>query len=662
MVSHKRFQKETKSLYLIGKLFWGAFLFLSLLHCSIDKPSVPTWDLKLSLPLLSEHYDMVELIDKIDEPYLEVDSLGNPSFCFEENLDTIRLVDKLRCDPIIVNYKDTLGIITIYPSESRQMVFYVTEFYDGPPGDVPPCSATIEQDLDTLSTFSEVTVQEAFTTLTVSNHLGLDLDSVQMKIIDKNNLDTLETVTFPTGIRNGDLNTRSITFAHKTFSNRLAIKFSAFTLGGELDSLEGKYLSLDFTIDSLRIIQGIAEVPAFELTEEEIVTLPTSSIIDSAQIKSGELSLTLCNFTNLPADLQIDFPQLQRDDQILSVIHHLQASTQSEINLVLNGYALKPEGGNEVAIQTTVSLSGSDGALTSFCSSDSFSVSVNLGQTTFSQICGIIEPTLVEIDQITRELDIPPGFESAYLTSASLNMEIHNGVDLPADLSLDIQGDKGQDLNLQAQVEAGGPFGTSITSVFVDQLQTLLSPVPQRITVTGEAVCGDGQSYGMVKEKDFLFGKVFVSSPLELILDSCQIQIDQSSDQVDDDLKELIQEQINFGKVILKIENHLPLKARAKIFFSGDQGDLFSNPDLTIGPIEVPAGVLGYYGSVEGSNSSVTEIDLTYHQLQVFTNSPFYMAGSIDFPGTYGETIKASTGDFITIASYLELDVKNQKE
>jgi hypothetical protein len=605
---------------------------------------------------------MVELIDKIDEPYLKMDSLGNPSFCFEENLDTIRLVDKLRCDPIIVNYKDTLGIIDIYPSESRQMVFYVTEFYDGPPGDVPPCSATIEQDLDTFSTFSEVTVQEAFTTLTVSNHLGLDLDSVQIKIIDKGILDTLETVTFSTGIRNGELNTRTITFAHKTFSHRLAIEFSAFTLGGELDSVGGKYLSLDFTIDSLRIIQGTAEVPAFELTEEKIVTLPTNSIIDSAQIKSGELSLTLRNFTNLPVDLQINFPQFQRDDQILSVLHHLEASIQSEINLMLNGYVLKPEGGDEVAIQTTVSLSGSDGGLTSFCSSDSFSVNVNLGQTTFSQICGIIEPTLVEIDQITRDLDIPPGFESAYLTSASLNMEIHNGVDLPADLSLDIQGEKGQNLNLQAQVEAGGPFGTSITSVFEDQLQTLLSPVPQRITVTGEAICGDGQSHGTVEEEDFLFGKVSVSSPLELILDSCQIQIDQSSDQVDDDVKELIQEQINFGKVILKIENHLPLEARAKIFFSGDQDDLFSNPDLTIGPIEVPAGVLGYHGSVEGSSSSMTEIDLAYHQLQVFTNSPFYLAGSIDFPGTDGETIKASSGDFITIASYLELDVKNQEE
>jgi hypothetical protein len=83
---------------------------------------------------------------------------------------------------------------------------------------------------------------------------------------------------------------------------------------------------------------------------------------------------------------------------------------------------------------------------------------------------------------------------------------------------------------------------------------------------------------------------------------------------------------------------------------------------VVIGPVSVPGGELNYDGSVKESNYSETEINLTNQELQVFTNTPFYMAGSIDIPGTNGELVKASSADFIKITSYLELDVKNKKE
>lgn len=642
-------------------LLWIAFLSFLILQCSINKPTAPTWNVKLSVPLVNKYYDMATLIDRIDEPYLKLDTLGNPLFYFEEALDTITLVDKLRCDSTSIHFKDTLGVITIHASESRQMVFYITEFYNGPPGYVPPCSATIEKDLDTFSTFSQVTVKEAFTTLTVSNHLGLNLDFVQIKIIDRSFQDTLHTIILPAGVEDGDSSTQDVIFIDKTFSNRLGLQIKVFTPGGEIQTLENKYLLLNFSFDSLRVIQGRAKVPSFDLSKEETILLPTNSIIDSAQIKSGSLSLNLRNFTHLGADVQVDFPELEKDDQILSVVRYLPASSHSDVSLVLDGYTLRPEEGNKVAIQTKVGTQGSGGTLVDFKSSDSVSVGIMVSEIVFSQVCGIIESTRVEIDQITRQLEIPPGFESAHLTSASLILEIHNWVDLPADLSLIIQGDHGQNLSLQAQVEAGG-FGTADSSVFEYDLGSLLSPVPQRLTVTGEIVCGDGQTHGIVREEDFIFGKIMVSSPWELILDSCQVQIDQDSDEVDDDVRQLIEDQINFGKVILKIESHLPLEAKAKIFFSQDLENLFSNPDLVVGPVYVPGGELNYDGSVKESNSSQTEINLSHQELQVFTSVPFYMAGYIDFPGTNGQTIKASAADFIRITSYLELNVKNKKE
>lgn len=645
---------------------WTVLLILLLsvgvIQCSINKPTLPTWNLKLTVPLVNKHYDMATLIGKMDEEYLKVDSLGNPFFYFEEDLDTTRLTDKLRCDSTSIGFKDTLGPIMIRPSESREIGIQISDFYPGGPGYVPPCSITVREDCEPFEDFSQVSVQEAFGSLEASNYLGLDLNFIQIGIIDQNSQQTLHTVVLPGGIADGNSASEDIVLQDMTFSNQLSLEITFASPGGEVQSLEDKFLSVNFTLDSLRVVQGQAKVPSLELSKEETLVFPTGSVIDSAEIRSGSLMLHLSNFTNLGADVQIDFPELDKNGEMLSATCNLPATGSRYLTLVFEGCTLRPINGNEATIQSRVHSAGSGDAHISFTSSDSVIVEANLSEIAFSQVSGVIESTTVEIDSISRELDVPQGFESAQLVGATLSLEIHNGVDLPANLSVDIQGDKGQNLSLQAEIEAGSPFGTAVTSVQEDDLGAFLSPVPERITVTGEIVCGDGQTRGTVRENDFVFGVVRVSSPLELIWDSCQVEIDSSSDEVDQDARDLIQDQLNSGKVVLKVENHLPLGAEAKISFSRDQGDLFSQPDLVIGPVEVPVGELNHDGSVKESSFSEIKISLSYDDLQVFTSTPFYMTGYIDFPGSEGKTIRASAADFVKITSYLELSVKNKKD
>jgi hypothetical protein len=114
--------------------------------------------------------------------------------------------------------------------------------------------------------------------------------------------------------------------------------------------------------------------------------------------------------------------------------------------------------------------------------------------------------------------------------------------------------------------------------------------------------------------------------------------------------------------VVLKAESHLPIGAEARVLVSRNLGDLFSNPDVTIGPVGVAAGELDHDGSVRESELSQAEISLTHEELQVFTSTPFYMAGTIDFPGTNGESVKVLSTDFMKVTAYLELNVKNEKD
>lgn len=655
-------EKNYLSLLLWGKrliLFFGLFLFF---QCSLKTPTAPSWNTKLTIPLVKKDYDMITLIEKMDEPSLQTDSLGNLFFHIQEDLDTIRLLGRLVCDSVTKSFKDTLGTIKVTPSESKQVIFSITDFYSDEPGEVPPGSATIEADLDTFTAFYQVNIKKGYATLIVVNHLGLDLDSLKFDIIDNISSEILESIIIPAGIQDNDSIIQKLTFVDETFSNQFAIQVSAHTPGGFLSSLEDKYLSLDFSIDSLMASQGIAKIPCLDLTTEEEMVLPSNHIIDSAKVKTGGLFLDLYNFTNIIAFVEIDFPEFEKNGEILKANRIIPAGGHSNLELSLDGYSFKPLSGSSIKAQIKIQTNDSGDQLVFFSSSDSVTTATFLSEITFSQISGRLEPTVVDIGEIQRDLDLPPGFEHAHITSASMNLDIYNGVNFPADLSVTIKGDKGQRLELFGNIEAGSPWATAVTTIQEDNLDPLLNPVPQKLTVTGQVICGDGISSGIANEEDFFFGEIEITSPLELILDSCQVQIDQDSYSVNDDVKSLIEDQVNSGKVIFKIESHLPLDAKVLIFVSKNKENIFSDPDLMIGPVDVPRGELDQNGLVINSKISKSTISLNYEELQVFRNSPFYIAGNLDFPGTDGNIIKALATDFIQITSYLEVEVKNKED
>jgi hypothetical protein len=650
------------SLLVWGKRLALPFGLLVFLQCSLKTPSAPSWNTTLTIPLVNENYDMVTLIDKMDEPSLTIDSLGRLFFHIEEHLDTVRLLGKLVCGSVTESFKESLGAIQINPLESKQQTFSVTDFYAGEPGWVPAGSMAIQADLDTFASFSQVTVQEGYLTLAVTNHLGLDLDSLQLDITDNSSLEVLKTNVVPGGIQDNDSVTQKLTLTDKTFSNQLAIQVNAHTPGGFLSSLEDKYLSVDFSIDSLTVIEGRAQVPRVDLTAEDEIMLPSHHVIDSARIRTGCLSVDLFNGTNLPADMAIDFPGLVKDDRTLEAKRTLPAGGHSSLELSLQGYSFEPLSGNFLVVRIKVQTTDSGDQLIFFSSSDSVTAAAILSEVAFSQIAGVIEPTAVDIGEIQRDIDLPAGFENVRLRGASLNLDIHNGVNFPANLSVTLQGEKGQRLELSGEIEAATPWATAVTTIQEDDLDPLLDPVPQQLTVTGEVICGDGASSGAVNEEDFLFGKLEVASPLELILDSCEVQIDQNSHTVNDDVRSLIEDQVNSGQVIFKVESHLPLDANVLIFVGKTQEDVISDPDLVVGPVTVLGGELDPDGLVIDSRRSESTISLNHDQLQIFTNSPFHMAGKLEFPGTDGKIIKALATDFIRITSYLEIQVKNKKD
>ena len=87
-----------------SKFFLSTFviiIFLTLVQCSIKKPEAPTWETSLVIPVINRTYDMAELIRKLNQDGIEMDSSGNIFFTITEELDTVTISAEYLSTPTI---------------------------------------------------------------------------------------------------------------------------------------------------------------------------------------------------------------------------------------------------------------------------------------------------------------------------------------------------------------------------------------------------------------------------------------------------------------------------------------------------------------------------------------------------------------------------------
>jgi hypothetical protein len=510
-----------------------------------------------------------------------------------------------------------------------------------------------------LSDLQQLSIRRGTARLKVENHMGVDLDSFSVELVDSVPGTPLATIIFESGIKQDSTKTRDFDLSNKSVSSKLSGNNKGHTPGDTVLTLADKYISFNLCFpDTVFASSATAKIPAINISKTQAIGLPTQNIINSARIKSGNLHLQLYNRTNLPANLTILLPDLTSSGSPLTLSRHIGALSFLDLTIPLSGYTFQPSGQN-INLQINGQTEGSGENLVSISSSDSISISVSSDTILFSSLSGIIQPTLVQIDPMQVNLDLPQGLSSVSLTDAILDLKIKNGVGFPGYLDLNLNGEDGQSLLIRGQVESGAPDNQVITILRENNLSSFLNPIPERINLTGQATCGDGITSGRVTENDFICGEMILSSPFEFVLDSTRIQIDPDSNSLQEDLRDGLEKRVNSAKIYLDLENHLPIGAKVELFFSRDSATLYTSPELLIGPVSINPAQTDSSGLV--TNPVITEniIQLTKNDLQVFQNLPFYTGGRITFQSTNGRKIKFLSTDYIKIRSRLELEVKN---
>lgn len=185
---------------------------------SLEKPSPPSWDTRWHLPLVNKSYSVLDLMEEIDQETLAFDSLGNPEIYIRQQVDTVRVADNLTSPGYSEKLTQQLGIVEIESPEPQTVQVELSGFGPTWVGQtVLPFRFEVTEPLAEFDEFSHATGEEGKIYLFVSNDVGVNLDSLTLKLVDDFNSQILGTIEVAGGLANNQSYNDSIALANFGF-------------------------------------------------------------------------------------------------------------------------------------------------------------------------------------------------------------------------------------------------------------------------------------------------------------------------------------------------------------------------------------------------------------------------------------------------------------
>ncbi len=657
------------------------FLVAWNLGCSVQKPSAPSWDVDVTIPLVGKSFTMQKIAD--DEEAITVDSSGTLAFEETSDLDQYLVGDQLDVADMNDSFTLTLGSFDIrspgseMTSVTLREIFSSADALNGQTAVVPPFNFTTDKKaLNAYGNFSYVIIENGSITVTVANGMAIPLGApVTLEVWDSISDTLVVSVTSNTQIQPGATQTFSSSLANKRLPNTLSIRMVASSPGSGSNPVvidANSQFAMTGTISDLKVREAMASVPEQRVSRTDAVTITDSLVVNEATVERGTLSLQIGGDLPLDAWLVYELPDFYRPGGEAFVDSFFITRNQNITNNInLAGFSLRPGAADFSQQQVRFSWhirtidTGNNFALVR--ASDVMGAGFDLSNVRFSRVTGRIGQQDIDISQPDISFNIPADLDSIFFETAELELVINNGINFPARLKFSIEGqnDNGSVsyLNVDEVIQpAAGPGQPKTTTIRLNQnnsnIKDFISILPNLVKIDGRVALGDPNWVGTVSKSDFVDGLVKITAPLALRLPEQQIESDVNELNIEEGVRNDIIDNLGNGLFFAEIENHLPIGATVDVVFGENDSTLFSQPDLVIGLLRAGRGNLDSNGYVDQSQISKIDFSLTEDQMRTFLKQPLYSGIRVSIDGTNGQFVKVRPSDFIQVKSYSKLRVK----
>lgn len=648
-------------------------MLLTITACSFEPPQAPSWDATFSIPLISRHYTMEELIDK--ESSLSTDSLGQVHFLFDTELDSFGVGDQLTLKEFSDYYSTLVGAMPVASPGGANLDIAVVELY-------PPAAGADEETvivpafdfdlgkrgLQAYDGFDWLEVVSGTVTLQVKNDLAVPVGSpLHLGLYDTRSDTLIASVDYIGEVAPGSELRQVIDLAGKKFSNELSLEISGNSPGSREQPVllsSASAMAINATISDLQVKSAHARISSQEITDRREALVDESVVVNSANIKQGMILLELSSHLPVAGTVSITLPDFisPSGDMCRETIALNPAATASR-TLDLAGYRFEPEtappGQQTMLVAWSVQTPGTGAEYVTVQSSDAVNIRCAVADMVFSEVTGSFDGKTVTIDPATYTVDIPDGVDSVHFENVQLELRLRNGINFPARTNLLLEGFNNSaqrvEMRIQETILAGQSNGQAVESQIVlnrnnSNVSEFLDALPSSIRLSGTVTIGEAGYVGTVRESDAVTGTVRIEAPLSFSLPAQHVEVEADSLEIGADVREKIRDDLREGKLTARILNHLPLGASLSFYLGRNPQTVYAAPLVVIGPLAVqPATIDRDTGLVQEALLSEVTVGLTEEQLQVFDSAPLFSGLLIDFPGSNGQLVRIIRTDYIDI-------------
>lgn len=652
------------------------------LLCSFEKPSAPTFETKINVPLISKTYDMQELVD--DEDYLAVRNSGDLFFHIERTIERFYVDDNLKIGSMTRNFSAEIGSFTIDSPGRQNSEMKLHEIAPelasahGQSIEVLPFDLTpVQKNVDPFDNFQEAQIDSGFAIIRVENNLNIYIGApVNITISQTGSGKELFTIIFEKEIAPHTQAEKWVDLSGKLLPASLSVGISGKSAGSHgtqvlIDAQSAVNLVVELT--DCKVSRAVAKIPEQRVQRAENIEFGDSLQIQSAKIESGHFVLDVSG--NLPIDALLiysltDF--LDASGKALKDSFWVYSRTNYKKNVELSGCWLHPEAFDnhekKFRFEWVFKTRDTGDQLVTLSKNDYLNTNIAISEIRFEQITGILTDLEVEIEPYHHEIDIPKDLDSLLLEDAQMELRIQSSINFPASSELIIEGRNktGQMVPLyveEAIQPAPNPGELTNTEIVLNKSNSQIVPfmnlLPNEIEIQGNVRLGSATWIGTIYKTDYIEGSLAITTPLALALPSQHIELEPDELELDEDIREQIESRLLEGVLTGTAENRIPIAASLAILFAQDSAKVFTKPELSIGPIRIDAAQIN---SGSGYATQPTEspilVALDENQLKLFEKPLVYVGLMFELPGTDGQIVKLHITDYIGINLALALKVK----
>jgi hypothetical protein len=331
-----------------------------------------------------------------------------------------------------------------------------------------------------------------------------------------------------------------------------------------LDSIE-----IDISVTDL----GFSTVRGFfsqdAMSDSNSIFLDDSTIINSALLESGKLTLLIDNNIGIEADVFFQINEFYKNAVSLDTTFGINSGT-SGVQIDLSGFSLiLPTGIDTQKVNYISNISLPPDQEMTLSLSDSISITVKLTDLSFQSVTGQINPITVEIEPVEQVIDaLPEELDGFNFNDVEMFLDFNSSIDLPVYL----------DLRITAYNDTRGDSVIRIVNqnihanpnIQISNASDLINIRPDRILARGTAQVGDLDSIGTVSSNDSLSGIMSIRAPLMFIIDPGALISPKPSEFIEEGDSLGIPDGLIDAALIMRINNQWGFGASLSVHMAPD--------------------------------------------------------------------------------------------